>query len=293
MKPRLLVCMSGGRTSAYMAYRILNDPELVAKYEILIVFANTGAEDEDTLRFVNECDKRLGFNTVWLEAVVDPRKGKRTGYKVVTYETASRNSEPFIAVVKKYGIPNTNYLHCTREMKEIPIHGYIWDQGWKKGEYLTAIGMRVDEPKRTKEKKPDRQTRQQKVYPLAHWWPTTKEEVLDFWEFMEFDLNIPEHRGNCLYCHKKSNAKLRRVWQEDPGRFFWPHYMEERYGDVGGNVVPGPRKMYRGYRSTSELIAVFELTGPTDEPVREEQSGSCTEECSPFSGDSDYDDEDI
>lgn len=291
MKQRLLVCMSGGRTSAYMAYRILNDPELVEKYEIMILFANTGAEDEATLEFVHQCDLQLGFNTIWLEAVVDQRKGKRTGYKVVTFETASRLSEPFREVCEKYGLPNTNYLHCTRELKEIPIHGYIWDQGWVKGEYLTAIGMRADEPKRTTEKKPDRQTRQQKVYPLAHWWPTTKEDVLEFWEFMPFDLEIPEHRGNCLYCHKKSNAKLRRVWQETPWVFNTPHIMEECFGDVGGNVVPGPRKMYRGYRSTRDLITLFELTGPTDEPVRESPSGSCTEECSPFSGESDYDED--
>lgn len=287
MKPRLVALNSGGRTSAYMTHRLLQ--EKADEYDIKVLFANTGAEHPATLDFVHECDEQLGFNTVWLEAVVDPKKGVRTGYKVVTYETASRNSEPFVEIAAKYGLPNTNYLHCTREMKELPIHGYLWDNGWEKGEYLTAVGMRVDEPRRTKPKKPDRQTRQNKVYPLAHWWPTTKEEVLDFWEWMPFDLQIPEHMGNCLYCHKKADSKLRRVWQEIPEAFNTALLLDERFGDVGENVVPGPRKMYRGYRSTSDLIALFQETGPTNQPIYGDAPGSCTEECSPFSGDDDDD----
>lgn len=281
MKKRLLACNSGGRTSAYMTYRLLQ--EMQDEYDILVVFANTGCEDEATLEFVHQCDLQLGFNTVWLEADVNPKKGGRTGYKVVTFETASRDGQPFRDVAAKYGLPNTNYLHCTREMKELPIHGYVWEvAGWAKGEYLTAIGMRADEPRRTKAKKPDRQTKQNKVYPLAHWWPTDKEDVLEFWEFMPFDLQLEEHMGNCVFCHKKSDGKLRRVWQERPEAFDFPLQLDELYGEVGDNVVPGPRKMFRGYRSTADLIAVFQLTGPSDAPVYPDLPGSCTEECSPF-----------
>lgn len=288
MKPKLLACNSGGRTSAYMTLRLLQ--EKADEYDIMVVFANTGCEDEATLEFVHQCDVQLGFNTVWLEADVDPRKGGRTGYKVVTFETASRAGEPYKAVCAKYGLPNHSYLHCTRELKEVPIHGYIWDQGWEKGEYLTAIGMRADEPRRTKEKKPDRQTKQQKVYPLAHWWPTDKQDVLDHWEFMPFDLELPEHRGNCTFCFKKSDAKLRRVWQEKPEALYFARQLDAEFGHVGKNMIGGvesdqPRKMYRGYRSTSDLIAAFELTGPTTAPIYEDAPGSCTTECSPFSGD--------
>lgn len=289
MKPRLLACNSGGRTSAYMVRRLLEEKS--REYDIMVAFANTGFEDPATLDFVHECDVQLGFNTVWLEAAPDPRKGSRTGYKVVTYETASRKGEPFYAVCEKYGLPNKNYLHCTRELKEMPIHGYLWDHGWEKGGYTTAIGMRADEPKRTKEKKPDRQTRQVKVYPLAHWWPTTKEEVLDYWEWMPFDLGIPEHRGNCIFCHKKSDAKLLRAWQDCPEVFEQARELDELYATVGPNVAPGPRKMFRGYRSTGDLIASFREAGHDYRPVYGDEPGSCTEECSPFSGD--YDDEDI
>lgn len=43
--------------------------------EILVVFANTGQENEKTLEFVDKCDLFFGFNTVWLEAEIDPRVG--------------------------------------------------------------------------------------------------------------------------------------------------------------------------------------------------------------------------
>lgn len=61
-KPRLLVLFSGGRTSAYMTYRILK--EYADQYEIVVCFANTGRENPETLDFVRDCDQHFGFNTV-------------------------------------------------------------------------------------------------------------------------------------------------------------------------------------------------------------------------------------
>ncbi len=40
MKPRLLICNSGGRTSAHMTRRILEEKH--DEYEIIVAFANTG-----------------------------------------------------------------------------------------------------------------------------------------------------------------------------------------------------------------------------------------------------------
>ena len=74
------------------------------KYNIVFVFANTGGEHELTLKFGDIIPYIFGFNVIWLEAVVNPKKGFGTKHKIVTYETASRNYEPFNAVVDKYGI---------------------------------------------------------------------------------------------------------------------------------------------------------------------------------------------
>ena len=114
--------MSGGRTSAFMTKMILDNYK--DKYDIVVCFANTGQENDATLDFVNNCDKHFGFNTVWLEAVVNEGR-VACSHRVVDYDSASRKGEPFEEVVKKYGIPNNGYPHCTRELKENPIHSYI------------------------------------------------------------------------------------------------------------------------------------------------------------------------
>lgn len=59
MRKKLLVSFSGGLTSAYMTKWILDN--LSNQYEMIVVYANTGKEREETLQFVNECDKRSIF----------------------------------------------------------------------------------------------------------------------------------------------------------------------------------------------------------------------------------------
>ena len=113
---KLAISFSGGKTSAYMT-KWLIDNKVNDYDDYVITFSNTGQENEETLRFINLCDKEWGLNVVWLEAVVNPLPGIGTKHKIVTYETASRNGEPFEAVIKKYGIPNQTFQTCNREMK--------------------------------------------------------------------------------------------------------------------------------------------------------------------------------
>ncbi|EDS4706300.1 phosphoadenosine phosphosulfate reductase family protein [Salmonella enterica] len=284
-KQKMLVLFSGGRTSAYMTYRLLT--ECRDEYEMIPVFANTGQEMNETLDFVHYCDTHLGFNTVWVEAVVHGGRVATT-HKVVTYETAARSGEPFEEVVEKYGIPNRSYLHCTRELKENPIHSYIRSIGWKKGDYLTAIGIRADEPRRVK-RGVSAQNKQVRVYPLVDIFPADKLDVLDFWSEQEFDLQIPEHLGNCKACFKKSDSKLQRVYQDNWHYFDIFAYLENQYGYVGGNSIAGqqsdePRKFYKGYRSVRDLIASFDLSEPLPKDDPEAYEG-CAASCEAFMGD--------
>ena len=155
MKKNLLVCRSGGRTSEFMYKYILENH--ADEYNIVGIFANTGWEHHKTLEFVHnndiENERLFGVKPVWVEAVVHKGRVSST-HKLVTYETASRNMEPFEEVVKKYGLPNSAYPHCTRELKEQPIHDYIKNvMGWSNkadgdSNYFTALGIRSDEPVR-------------------------------------------------------------------------------------------------------------------------------------------------
>lgn len=121
-KKRLLASFSGGKTSAFMTKWLLDNKS--EEYDIKVVFANTGEEHVKTLEFVHVCDQAFGFGTVWIEAIQRER-GKSSGHRIVTFETASRNGEPFEAMIGKYGIPNTSFPHCTRELKLNPIKSYL------------------------------------------------------------------------------------------------------------------------------------------------------------------------
>ena len=69
-------------------------------------------------------------------------------YRVVTFETAARNGEPFEAMIQKHGIPNVSFPHCTRELKRRVLEAWVRVnklQAWK-----VAIGIRADEAGRIK-----------------------------------------------------------------------------------------------------------------------------------------------
>jgi len=45
---------------------------------------------------------------------------------LVTFETASRNGEPFEEMIQKYGITNMQSPQCTRNLKGLPRPSTAW-----------------------------------------------------------------------------------------------------------------------------------------------------------------------
>lgn len=257
-----------------MTYALLNNitieiKEFMDGYEPYVVFANTGAEHPATLDFVHECSWHLDFNVVWLEALVRPEKGKGTLYKEVSYETASRDAKPYEDVIKKYGIPNTAFPHCTREMKLNPINAWAREK-FGTSVIDTAIGIRADEQRRVSATADKRKI----VYPLVDLLPTDKQDVLDFWKEMPFDLNLPEHMGNCVWCFKKSDKKLMAAMGEMPQAFDFPERMEKEFS-IGRDGKPVT--FFRGHRSTIDLRKLYRETGKPD--GRFVEDGGCSESC--------------
>lgn len=282
---KTLVCFSGGRTSAYMS-KIIKDMNLD---DVVFVFANTGQERNETLDFVNKCDKQFGLGVVWVEAVVNEGRVACT-HRIVTYETASRitdkdkRNSPFYKMCEKYGIPNKAYPHCTRELKENPIHSYLASIGWVKGEYQTAIGIRADEPKRIKRNA----TPQNKIYPLVDWVPSDRDDVMDFWSEQEFDLGLKDYEGNCAWCFKKSNKKLMQIIANDRSVFEFPSLIERNLGHVGPNRIGGelvsePRTLYRQYMTADKLIALYDSDGNEYVKNSPKEEDGCGESCEAFS----------
>lgn len=274
--PELLqVSFSGGRTSALMSY-------LIQKYAppttaLSFVFSNTGLEHPDTLRFVDDCDKAWNLNLVWVEAVIR-EAGTGTTFKVVDYQSASRNGEPFEAVIQKYGLPNPAFKTCTKELKTRTITAY-GKSVWPGRKFCKAIGIRADEPKRIS---PNAKT-DRIVYPLHDWWPTQKEEVLDFCSGLPWDLKIPAYLGNCVTCFHKTDKKLALVYRDSPNWFEPFSRYEELYATTNNKQRTDPRTMYRGHRSSIVLIKTIQSANlAPNSRLDNEDLSPCSESCEPF-----------
>lgn len=271
--PLLNISFSGGRTSGYMTKKLMD--KYRGQREFLVVFANTGMEHEKTLEFVHNCDVHFGFNTVWVEAVVHHGQRKSSGHKVVTYETASRNGEPFEEYIKKYGVPNVAFPSCTRELKLNAMESYIASTGHNIKQIPTAIGIRTDEKRRVRKDASDYNI----VYPLVDEFPVDKQDVLDWWEEQAFDLGIEEFEGNCKGCFKKSIRKQFMQIAKDPSVFDWHRTMEAKYRAVGPQ--DGERVFFRGNRDTNALFAEYAAVGGIPNQMAEDiyASGGCSESC--------------
>lgn len=280
-KPRLKCSFSGGKTSAFMTKRLKEEYSHI--YDIIVTFTNTAREDERTLTFVHNCDVVYGFNTVWLEAVVHPDSRKGSTHRIVTYETASRNGEPFEEVIKKYGIPNMTFQPCNRELKLNAMRSYCNSIGWHTGTYDTAIGIRMDEQRRVS----DDQKKLRIVYPLIDWFPSDKQDVNDWAEDQPFQLGLKEHEGNCVTCHKKSDRKLFQLIREQPSAFDWNARMEDQYAKNGANRAGESRVFFRRNRSTAALFEEAKIALSADDfeqryAQRQHEldlDGGCSESC--------------
>lgn len=258
----LLVSFSGGETSAFMAQWLNNNYEKYGYENIVFVFANTGLENEETLEFVEQCDKYFKLNIQWIEAEVIHEHRKGTKYYHTDYDNASRNGEPFEQVIKKYGIPNQTNPICTRELKAVTIASF--GKQWFNGEkYDTAIGIRVDEIDRINDKAKEKRF----IYPLINkdMIPSTKPMINFYWKNMPFRLNLKGYQGNCKTCWKKSFKKLYQIAKENPKAFDFMDRMEQEYGNyfppqraekfiAEGKELPTDIKFFRNHTSAKQIL---------------------------------------
>jgi hypothetical protein len=201
-----IINFSGGRTSAYMTKKLIDNG--ITNFKV--IFENTGKELEQTLKFVNDFQNHWGINIIWLEY------RKPNNYAIVTYETASRNGEPFNELLehKKNSLPNLQFRYCTQELKINTLKRYLKDNGIK--EFISYNGIRYDEPRRWS-KVIDKENIE---LPLVK-WKVNKQTVIDFWKQQPFNLEIQEPYGNCDCCFLKGKNKLAIIAKEKPELFDW------------------------------------------------------------------------
>lgn len=216
------ISFSGGRTSAYMLWRVLQAHDMSLPDDAVVCFANTGKECEETLEFVRDCSEHWNVPITWLEY-------SDTDYNVVTYETASRNGEPFERLIRKRNyLPNPVTRFCTQELKIRPIARYLFNLGMAEtkteAENMSWIGMRADEQRRAAK------IADKSRIPLVT-AGIRKEDVGAFWQAQPFDLKLPNNNGvtmhgNCDLCFLKGGAQILSLIAEKPERAVWWASME-------------------------------------------------------------------
>lgn len=218
-----IISVSGGRTSGYMLWRILQAHGGTLPQDVHAVFANTGREMPATLDFVRDMQAAWNAPITWLEYGRDVTG--RVAFKVVSHNSASRDGEPFAALLhgKQY-LPSPVQRSCTQEMKIRTIKRWCVARGWKN--WLNVVGLRADEMHRVERTKKPSRDRWTVATPLADAGVTTG-EVMDFWRNQAFDLMLAgKWEGNCDGCFLKSRAAILRMIADHPERMKWWADME-------------------------------------------------------------------
>lgn len=242
------ISFSGGRTSAYMLYQVLQANDGLPD-DAVVCFANTGKEDEATLEFVQACSDNWNVPISWLEYRNDERK-----FAVVDFDTASRSGEPFDSLIeKKNYLPNVVSRFCTEELKVKPIKAFT-----RLEDDQTMVGVRADEPIRIA-----KLLKRGMLLPLVS-GKVTKSIVRDFWRATSFDLQLEEHDGvtpdgNCDLCFLKGVNLLVSSIARKPTKAVWWAQKEECVGARFRSDRPSYSDMLKFTQNQSDMFA--------DEPI--------------------------
>lgn len=248
-----LISFSGGRTSGFMLWHILDAYDGKLPDDVHVCFANTGKEREETLRFVHECGSRWGVQVRWLEYAGTGTPNKSHGavpFCQVAFATASRNSEPFDRLLEgKTSLPNWQARWCTTYLKVLPMFSFMASMGFAEGSYLECTGLRADEAWRVLKMHGRNSENGGRCCAPLDQAGVTKRDVMAFWAAQPFDLGLTPGEGNCDLCFMKG-AKLRAslirdnpalaMWwaaKEVDGRFF---DRRTRYATLASDVQRSP-----------------------------------------------------
>lgn len=240
---RTAISVSGGRTSGYLLWRVLQAHGGALPADCVAMFANTGREHPKTLEFVRDMALHWGVPIVWVEyrsglegwgdfSSVPPGSPEQYA-QVVDFASASRNGEPFEALIRRRRfLPNPVSRFCTSELKIRTMHRYLRTLGWYEGDdgWDQMIGIRADEQRRVAKIRArgtsTESVKETMALPLADAGVGVA-EVMDFWAAQPFDLGLEVVNGrtpdgNCDDCFLKPPAvRLSNMKRSGPTRGIW------------------------------------------------------------------------
>ncbi len=243
------ISFSGGRTSAYMLWRVLEAHGGTLPDDVHVTFANTGKEREETLRFVHECGTRWGVQVRWLEWAETA-----AGFEEVGYNSADRVGRVFEALLHKKGLlPNVSNVFCSIELKQRTCRKFAASLGW--GRYKSAVGLRYDERHRVKgaeKRAASKKDAWSSVCPLFD-AKVTKLDVLAFWAAQDFDLGLRNFEGNYDGCFQKG-PRLYEVERHAPGTLDWWIAQEKRLASIVSDPSGAQWVLGRSYAEIQEAL---------------------------------------
>lgn len=276
-----VVSLSGGRSSGYLVW-LMEQKRIHEGWDVRYVFMDTGIEHPLTLRFVREIVKFWDIPLVCLQAEINPILGEGNSYTVweaKDIQTRMPALKPFVDMIAKYGTPYIGGAFCTDRLKLQPFKKYCDDHFGKDG-YISWIGIRADEHSRL--------TPKLGVRYLAELSDFDKQDVLDWWSGQLFNLLIPEHLGNCVFCIKKSIKKIGLATKDEPGLVKLLCFHIDSLSVRDGHRSTPKEIMYRGYNSLASIARQYINQDYSDAYTVMFKSkhldvGSCSESCEVFS----------
>lgn len=219
-----LISFSGGRSSRYMLKHIIDAHGGALPDDVKVCFANTGKEFPETLDFVQETGSRYGVHIAWLEYAADAERHTR----IVNHNSASRNGEPFEAVIRaRKMLPNPVIGFCTIELKIRRFREYaVHHLGWR--HWTSVVGLRGDEMHRVAKQRVRNAAGKDlwnTAMPMAEAGVTRR--IVSAWSKMQpFDLKLPDVNGrtpmgNCDLCFKKGAKTIAGIMRQRPEAAAW------------------------------------------------------------------------
>lgn len=274
-----VVSFSGGRTSGYMLWRLLQANGGSLPADVAVVFTNTGKERDETLDFVHRIETEWGVDVHWVEYRPPPagEPPRNSTWARVSYETAFRTGEPVVradGTVRPFDallrcmaayrllekdleptLPGVRFRTCTAHLKIKTSARYVRDVfGWTSWESL--IGLRADEPSRVLGAR---------LAPMENgsesWTPladagVVEADVMRFWSEHSFDLQLKQGAGNCDLCYLKSWPKLLALTKQAPAEADWWAEKEEW---SGMRFRKGSKEDYRSLQSRAAALSDEEM----------------------------------
>lgn len=279
-----LISFSGGRTSAYMLWHVLDAFDGQLPSDVHVTFANTGKEREETLRFVHECGSRWGVPIHWLEWRSRPAGSAGQSvewadrFEEVGLNSASRNGEPFEALIRRKSyLPNAVTRFCTTELKIEVMKWFMMARGYER--WTNLVGLRADEIKRIV-KGQKRNDEGGERFTSA--WPMLKAgaQAADVWRFwlgenvdpknlvyplpQGFDLGLYPYEGNCDGCFLKGEKIIAYQERERPGYLDWWIEMEGLATGLGAKSDGARFVSERSYTEIRDDVERQPLLIPVD-----------------------------